>query len=224
MNTAKQTTLPDGLRDTLNWYLDVDPLAVVDRSLMNYVLENSGEELLDLGCGLGGYAKLLADRGRKVVAIDTNEKYVGIARKLGIDAHLYDGHKIPLADKSVDTVFMIEVMEHIPQPELLLPELRRVTRKNVIITVPNCTQSFKSPIAFTHMLDIDHKNFFTQDTLRELLSREFREVEVNQVAPVDSAIAAELLPRWAFRVWRTASKLGLLKDHYYFRLIANAKT
>ncbi len=214
--------MPDGLRDTDNWYLNADPLAVVDHSLVKYVLENSGQELLDLGCGLGGYARLMGDRGRKVVALDTNENYVAVARQLGVDARHYDGHRIPLPDNSVDTIFMIEVMEHVLHPETLLAELHRVARNNVIVTVPNCTQTFKSPIAFTHMLDVDHKNFFTMESLHALLSREFREVKITQVAPIDRALAAELLPRWAFRCWRMLANLGVIRERYYFRLIANA--
>lgn len=222
MNQAKQGEMPEGTRDTASWYLDADPLAVVDHSLADYVFEQGGQELLDLGCGLGGYSKTLADRGRKLIALDVNEKYVEIAKKLGVDARHYDGRKIPLPDNAVDTIFMIEVMEHIPNPENLLSELRRVARKNIIVTVPNCTQTFKSPVTFTHMLDVDHRNFFTQESLRELLSREFHDVQVTQVVPVDRDLAAELLPRWAFRAWRFAYKRGLLKDRYYFRLLANA--
>ena len=43
--------------------------------------------------------------------------------------------------------------------------------RNVLVTTPNCTQSFGSvPIEFGHMLDVDHRQFFTVDSLRELLA------------------------------------------------------
>src|SRR4051794_16701196 len=114
------TSTPGGLRDSKEWYLDVDPLAVVDGTLLEFVDENGGHELLDLGCGLGGYAHLLETRGHSVKALDVNPEYVRIARELGVDAGTFDGESIPLPDDAVDTVFMVEVLEHIPAPERIL--------------------------------------------------------------------------------------------------------
>lgn len=214
--------MPGGVRDTQNWYLNVDPLKVVDHSLVDFVFEHGGMELLDLGCGVGGYAKTLVSRGRKVIALDVNEEYVSVAKRIGVDASAFDGLNIPLPDKSVDTTLMIEVLEHIAAPERLLSELRRVTRRNLIVTVPNCTQAFKAPLVFHHMLDMDHKNFFTRDSLRALLAPAFRTVSVTQVKPIDVTLAGEFLPPWLLRLWKLAYRFGKIKDRYYFRLIAEA--
>src|SRR5689334_697876 len=105
MNEDSGSGMPSGVRDTQNWYLDVDPLKVVDHSLVDFVYDHGGTELLDLGCGLGGYAKTLESRGRKVVALDVNEEYVAVAKRIGVKASTYDGLRIPLPDKSVDTTF-----------------------------------------------------------------------------------------------------------------------
>jgi SAM-dependent methyltransferase len=222
MNETSKGSMPTGLRDSTNWYLGVDPLSVVDTKLVDYVYRHGGQELLDLGCGLGGYSRVLANRGRKVIAVDTNAGYVAVAASLGLDARVGDGVRIPLADKSVDTIFMIEVLEHIPHPENLLAELRRVARQNIIITVPNCSQQFTAPITFTHMLDTDHKNFFSVNSLAALLIPEFPRVNIVQVEPIDRYIMLDLLPAWAYWPWRLANSCGLLKDRFYFRLIADA--
>jgi SAM-dependent methyltransferase len=216
-------TTPEGLRDANEWYLDVDPLAVVDDTLLGFVDEHGGHELLDLGCGLGGYAHLLVRRGHSVKALDVNPEYVRVARELGVDAETFDGASIPLPDDAVDTVFMIEVLEHIPAPEKILTELRRVARRNVIITVPNNTESFTAPVEWSHMLEVDHKNFFTRDSLAALLRPTFRTVEVAEVAPVDGTLARDLLPRWLWVVHRALAKVGLVRDRYFFRLIAEAQ-
>ena len=215
--------MPEGLRDTTRWYLEVDPLTAVDPKLVDYVAEHGGQELLDLGCGIGGYSKLLADRGRKVVALDVNEEYVAIAKGIGVDARAFDGVTIPLPDKSVDTIFMVEVLEHIPDPGSVLAELARVARRNVIITVPNNTFAFDAAVTFSHMLEVDHKNFFTGDSLGALLRAQFSDVTVTEVEPLDTAIAHDLLPRWAFAFWLVGHKLGLLKDRIHFRLIADIR-
>ena len=91
--------------------------------------------------------------------------YVERARALGVDAPtLYDGVRLPLDDDAVDTVFLLEVLEHLEDPAALLREARRVARRNVLVTTPNCTQSFgRVPVEFSHMLDVDHRQFFTVD-------------------------------------------------------------
>jgi SAM-dependent methyltransferase len=214
---------PPGPRDSTQWYLGVDPLSVVDHSLLGYVHEHGGRDLLDLGCGLGGYARLLGQQGHVVKALDVNPDYVRAARDLGVDAETYDGDTIPLPDDAVDTIFMIEVLEHVPDPGRILPELLRVARRNVIITVPNNTQSFTAPVEWSHMLEVDHKNFFTRDSLAVLLQTTFASVEVTEVSPIDGTLARDLLPRWLWVFHRALAKVGLVRDRHYFRLVANAQ-
>ena len=49
-------------------------------------------------------------------------------------------------------------------PPRVLREARRVATRNVLVTTPNCTQSFGDvPVEFSHMLDTDHRQFFTVD-------------------------------------------------------------
>lgn len=214
---------PPGPRDANEWYSGVDPLSIVDRSLLDLVHRGSGPEVLDLGCGLGGYASLLQQQGHAVRALDVNPEYVRVARELGVDAEVFDGTAIPLPDKSVDTVCMVEVMEHVPEPERLVPELVRVARRNVIVTVPNNTQAFSAPVEWSHMLETDHKHFFTRDSLSALLAPAFASVQVTEVGPIDGALARDLLPRWLWAVHRGLVRTGLARDRHFFRLVADAR-
>jgi SAM-dependent methyltransferase len=210
-------------RDTKDFYERVDPLSIVDHSLLQFVARNAGHRILDLGCGAGGYAALLQRQGFDVIALDVNERYVDRARALGVDAKTFDGETIPLPDESIDSVMMIEVLEHIVDPGNLLREVARIARVGLIASVPNCTQTFSpAPVVYEHMLDVDHKNFFTVDSLSSLLSRTFSQVQVRQVVPVDAMLATAILPRSLLFLYRRAEKLRLLRQNHYFRLLATA--
>ena len=215
--------MPRGPRDTRSWYREADALEQVDDSLVDFVAEHGGPTLLDLGCGLGGYSKRLVERGFETIAFDVAPEYVERARALGVDARQYDGERLPLEDGSVDTVFLLEVIEHLDDPARLLREARRVARRNVLVTTPNCTQSFgRVPIEFSHMLDVDHRQFFTEASLTALLDEVFGSCEVEQVAPIDRNLAGLVLPRPLRPLYRALDRLGRAKPQYFFRLRARA--
>lgn len=214
---------PRGPRDTRSWYRDADALEQVDVSLADFVQRHAGASVLDLGCGLGGYSRVLADRGLEVVAFDVDAEYVERARGLGVRAEVYDGERLPLRDGAVDTVFMLEVLEHLEDPAALLREARRVARRNVLVTTPNCTQSFGLvPVEFSHMLDVDHRQFFTESSLRALLDSVFGSSVVEQVHPLDRNLAGLVLPRPLRPLYRWLDRAGRVQPRYFFRLRGRA--
>jgi SAM-dependent methyltransferase len=214
---------PRGLRDTRSWYLEADPLAQVDPALVDFVEKHAGHSVVDLGCGLGGYSKVLAERGFVLSAFDVMPEYVERAHSLGVAAELYDGARLPLDDGAVETVMMLEVIEHLDDPAALLREARRVARKNILVTTPNCTQSFGTvPVEFSHMLDVDHRQFFTMSSLTSLLDQVFGSSVVEQVAPVDRNLAGLLLPRQLRPLYRWLDRAGLVHPRYFFRLRGHA--
>jgi SAM-dependent methyltransferase len=215
--------LPRGPRDTRAWYRDADPMEQVDDALVDFVAEHAGRVVLDLGCGLGGYTKALGERGFDVRGLDVVPEYVERARELGVRADVYDGERLPLADGSVDTTILLEVIEHLEDAAPLLAEARRVSRRNVLLSTPNCTQSFgRVPVEFSHMLDVDHRQFFTVGSLSALLDEVFGSCVVEQVAPIDRNLAGIVLPRPLRPLYRMLDRFGAAKPRYFFRLRAQA--
>jgi 2-polyprenyl-3-methyl-5-hydroxy-6-metoxy-1,4-benzoquinol methylase len=215
--------MPRGLRDTRSWYLDVDPMSQVDPALVDFVARRAGRRILDVGSGLGGYVRALSDRGFDVRGLDIVEEYVQTARRLGVRADRYEGDGIPFDDDAVDTVILLEVLEHLQEPASLLREARRVAAVNVLVSTPNCTQHFgAAPIEFGHMLDIDHKQFFTVRSLRALLDGTFSRSEVIESHPLDEMIAATLLPRPLMTVYWRLLHHHIIRPRFYERLLGQA--
>jgi len=108
---------------------------------------NGGKPLrvLDVGCGRGGLTVALRARGVSAVAIDMRRRNCRVTRFRG---QRYDqdvpvcngvGETLPLRDNSFDVVCMLEILEHVQDPLLLLKEARRVCRPGgkCLITVVN---------------------------------------------------------------------------------------
>ena len=86
---------------------------------------------LDVGCGNGRHAELLADHADRVVGVDASRGLLAVARGRAPEAHLVQGDasRLPLADDSVDLAVYVATLHHLPTRDLRrasLDELARV--------------------------------------------------------------------------------------------------
>jgi 2-polyprenyl-6-hydroxyphenyl methylase/3-demethylubiquinone-9 3-methyltransferase len=90
--------------------------------------------VLDLGCGGGFMAEALAERGAKVIGIDPSAPAIEAAREhakaagLAIDYRVGTGEAIPAENESLDCVVVVDVLEHVADPAVVLDEIRRVLK------------------------------------------------------------------------------------------------
>ncbi len=86
--------------------------------------------VLDVGCGDGQVASLLvaARPDAHVSGVD-----VLVRAETRIPVTEFDGHHLPFADKSFDTVLFSDVLHHTESPGELLAEAQRVARHCVLI-------------------------------------------------------------------------------------------
>ena len=125
-------------RNTKDWYNDINNYT--SKNLINFAKNNSGKNILDIGCATGEYCQKLIELGFNCIGIDINEKYVKKANEIGVEAYVMSGNDLKFPDKSFDTILLFEVLEHVKNPENVLNEAIRVAKKNILITVPNCTE------------------------------------------------------------------------------------
>lgn len=95
--------------------------------------------VLDLGSGDGLLLSLLKNKGIEGVGLDLSEDGVSKANAKGLNTKVFDfgNNKLPFTDNSFDTVVMLDILEHLYDPEALLKEAKRVSRRSVIVGVPN---------------------------------------------------------------------------------------
>jgi 2-polyprenyl-3-methyl-5-hydroxy-6-metoxy-1,4-benzoquinol methylase len=108
--------------------------------------------MLDLGCGMGGFAVAVARKGIKVTALDYNPAYCAITAvraaryKLALPVAAAAGEAIPLPDASYDIVTCWDVLEHVQKPRDLLKELNRVLRPGGLLLITAINRfAFKDP-------------------------------------------------------------------------------
>jgi SAM-dependent methyltransferase/tetratricopeptide (TPR) repeat protein len=112
----------------------------------NYIRE--GDMVLDSACGMGYGSRLMAWQGSasRVIGADldtaairySNDTFAAIDERLSFQvADVQNLHSLP--DNSIDLFVSFETLEHVPHPERLIAEARRILRPGgrFIVSVPN---------------------------------------------------------------------------------------
>ena len=90
-----------------------------------------GAHWLDVGCGTGALAYVLAEHVREVVGVDEREAFIEAARGSappGCTFVVADATALPFPYGDFDLVGCARVLHHVRRPELVVSELARVTR------------------------------------------------------------------------------------------------
>ena len=84
--------------------------------VLNLLAPQSGERILDLGCGDGVLTAKLVATGCDVIGIDPSEDFVQAAISSGIDARLGDARRLDFQE-TFDAVFSNAVLHWIPEAQ-----------------------------------------------------------------------------------------------------------
>ncbi len=94
----------------------------------------SGEKVLDIGCGTGNFSIKLAKRGCKVIGIDISQVMLEEAKKkaknnnLNINFQKGNALNLDFANNSFDSVFSMTAIEFIEDLEKAFKEMKRVVK------------------------------------------------------------------------------------------------
>ncbi|MGC4030383.1 MAG: bifunctional glycosyltransferase/class I SAM-dependent methyltransferase [Tepidisphaeraceae bacterium] len=167
--------------------------------------------VLDLGCGPGHVRAELRKLGMTVTGVDAHQPDAGTLDHF-VRADL-DRDELPLDTFDYDAVLLLDVIEHLAEPEHFLIELRNRSRATAAVRRPPLLVLTTPNVAFMGVrlnlllgrfnyaergiLDITHKRLFTRRSLLRALDESGYTVE--RIAPIAAPFEA-VLPGWKGRL------------------------
>ncbi len=150
-----------------------------------HVLPRSFSNLIDVGCGEGYllYALQKKWKDAQYFGFDLTQGRITATQKNVPSALLLRGDvlHLPFPDNAFDIVVCSELLEHMEAYQHVVDELLRITRKRLVITVPNELPLVKimCPKCKTKHYYDGHVNYFTAEKLRMIFDKR---KDVNVVA------------------------------------------
>lgn len=116
-------------------------------------MDKDSKTILDVGCGRGYWLNLISEKtGLEISGCDLYDN-VNLKRGKYFKGNI---ENLPFDDNSFDIVTSHHTIEHVLHPEKAISELKRVTKKQLIIVTP-CQKYFK------YTFDL-HLNFFPDES------------------------------------------------------------
>jgi glycosyltransferase involved in cell wall biosynthesis len=191
-----------------------------------------GARVLDIGCGQGYVAAELAKHAAEVTGIDQYVPATAPAPNVKLTRWDLDVQEFPVEVSSFDQIFMLDVIEHLHDPEVFMETLRAATgrkRPEIVLTTANIG-FFVTRFAlllgqFNYgrkgILDRTHTRLFTFRSLRELFAQTgYKVIEESGIpAPFPKAVGNNTLGRLLVTLNQLAIKLlpGLFSYQIFLR-------
>lgn len=163
------------------------------RALKDVITPNS--VVLDIGCNSGAIGRLLmADKNVICYGIDVAPEMARRAALKGIFVRIGKAEHLPWPDNNFDATILMEILEHVYDPEMVFNEAVRVTKEGGIVTgsVPHPRGEAGAKGFRRHKY---HARVFDKASLKQLLKTKLRKIEIKSIY-TDPDLTA--LPNWLF--------------------------
>ncbi len=144
-------------------------------NLINELSPKKGK-ILDIGAGVGDFLAFVKQNGWQTLGVEPSQKAKEIANKKGVE---FVNQTSDLENHSFDIITMWHVLEHVPDLEKQITELKRLLKPNgsLIVAVPNFKSfdanyykeywaAFDVPIHFWHFSKAAIKLLFEKETMK----------------------------------------------------------
>lgn len=185
------------------WNLDIYYIRTSIFDSLKKILPKLHGNLLDIGCGKMPYKEYILENS-------------GVAKYIGLDIEnalvyeaaikpdfIWNGKTMPFDDSSFDCAFGTEVLEHCPEPEIVLKEVLRVLKPNGIFF-------FTVPFLWNlHEVPHDEYRYTPFSFERHLRNTGFSEIEIKATGGWHAAMA-QMLGLWVRRSPMSSRKRDIL--------------
>ncbi|HLP63290.1 class I SAM-dependent methyltransferase [Flavobacterium sp.] len=191
--------------------------------------------IIDIGAGVGDFLLTAKNDGWRIVGIEPSEKAKSIAINKGVS---FVNDMSEIEDHSLDIITMWHVLEHVPNLEHQLAELKRMIKPNgtIIIAVPNFN-SFDANYYGKYWAAFDvpiHLWHFSKTAIQKLFAQ--HNLELTKVIPMkfDSFYVSLLSEKYktgkmnfinAFFIGLKSNRYGSKNNEYssHIYILKNAK-
>ena len=217
-------------RDWLKWLLfelgagyyarklATGPEADLRHEFADFLALAPGARVLDVGCGPGHLARLLARRGGQVTGVDRGRRLLRIARRLAAREGLpiafehKPAGRLPFADGTFDLTVATTVIYFVAEPEAVLREMVRVTRQGGIVATldPHASMSAASMRAYCRRKGLGREDArkLTLWARTAEFNRRFEEGELRNLLTRVGLVSLHLERRMEGLVWFARGFVG----------------
>lgn len=103
--------------------------AFIKYKLFQEFIEDSDASIVDVGSGTGYFSEILQNQGYQITAVDVVDR----SKTDKISTIVYDGRDLPFQPNSHDIGMLITVLHHCKDPDYLLKEVVRISKKRLFI-------------------------------------------------------------------------------------------
>ncbi|WP_051220673.1 class I SAM-dependent methyltransferase [Flavobacterium filum] len=154
------------------------------KSVKNLLQKTSSiQNAHEIGAGEGRSTSILKKLVKNISASEFVEELVNKAKINNPDITIFQEsvYELQSEENSVDLIFLLEVLEHLDYPEKALQEIKRVSKKYLILGVPRePLWCFLNMCRFKYLKDFGntpgHLNHWSKKKIIKLVEKEFGKV------------------------------------------------
>lgn len=150
------------------------------QNILELTAHLNAKKVLDCGAGEGAVLQQLDDDGRfsELYGVEISDSGISQIHKRNLqrlaELHKFDGYTLPFEDQTFDIAYATHVIEHVEHPRLLLRELKRVSRHQVLEVPLDYRLGIDKEVK--GQLAIGHINIYTPSLFRFFVRSEGFEI------------------------------------------------